>query len=316
MIFNPFPVFNTANALQSAFVKAGQAAAIDFLAEANKPWTYYVGSVLGHAAEATGIPGAAAVLYVIGDSLDYYVLKTPEGSDVRVFLNGIEQTSLSTYAATTAWELVTGLVLNNNTMNEVTFVNDGPASGNTSGISWMTLGPVSVLNGYAQETIAVPYNLISIRTKDSETDSKLKSVPIYLPQSVGGTPVTLAQYQAWSDLNVAKVDKIIDSQIVAVEITLTLVLPGGIKSSPANNVLNERGGLLSFTTTGPRKDSVWFPGFSKALMPGDTVETSNADVQAVVTMLTTPTTAANIRPLTPQDYEWATLLAGKRAMRK
>lgn len=316
MIFNPYPVFNVQNALQQAFVNAAQAAAVDFIAQENKPWTYYVGSVLGHAAEATGIPGAAAVLYVIGDSLDYYVLKTPEGSDVRIFLNGVEQTSLSTYAAANAWELVQGLVLNNNVMNEVMFVNDGPAAGNESGISWMTLGPINVINGYAQEKLAVAYNTLSIRTKDSELDSKNKSIPLYLPQDVGGTPLTLANYQAWSDLNVPKVDAILDSQIVAVELTFSLVLPGGIKSAPANNVVNERGGLLSFDTTGPRRDSVWFPGFKKTLMPGDTINTADAAVQAVVTMLTSATTGANIRPLTAQDYQWATLLAGKRAYRK
>lgn len=316
MIFNPFPVFNVQNAIQSAFVKAGEQLAIDFLAEENKPWTYYVGSVLGHAAEATGIPGAAAVLYVVGDSLDYYILKTPEGSDVRIFLNGVEQTSLATYAATSAWELVTGLVLENNRMNEVVFMNDGPSAGNSTGISWMTLGPINAVNGYAQERLAVPYNMISIRTKDSELDSPNKSIPIYIPQDVSGTPLTLAQVQAWSDLNTPKIDAILDSQIVAVEFTISLTLPGGIKSSPANNVLNERGGLMSFSTTGPRNDSVWFPGFKKALLPGDTIITTDAAVAAVVTLLTTATTAANIRPLTSQDYQWAALLAGKRAMRK
>lgn len=315
MIYNPAPIFNVKNAIQSAFYKAGSQLAGDFLAQNNQPWTYYVGSVFGHAAEATGIVGAAAVLYVVGDTLDYYVLKTPEGSDVKVFLNGVQVTSIPTFAATEAWELITGLVLDNNRTNEVMFVNDGPASGNESGISWMTLGPMQT-DGFIQEALAVPYNRLSIYAKDSELDSPNKTIPIYLPQDNEGTPYTLANIQDWATVNVPKVDAVLDSQIISVEVTFSLTLPGGIKTSPANNVVNERGGLMSFSTTGPRNDSVWFPGFKKSLMPGDTINTAATEVAAIVTMLTTATGAASIRPLTAQDYQWAALLAGKRAYRK
>lgn len=312
MIYDPFPVFNWQNALFDSFVKAGQGLAGDFLAQDNKPWTYYVGSVFGHAAAATGIPGAAAVLYVIGDSLDFYVLKTPEGSDVKIFLNGVQTTSLPTFAATEAWELIQGLVLDNNRVNEVVFVNDGPASGNNSGISWMTLGPIEVINGIAQGAQNVAYNTITFRTQDTETDgNKTKSIPVNLP-----TGFTLAEYQAWANAAAPIFDAALDSKIVGIELNLNLTIPGGLKGAAANNVLNERGGLLSFSTTGPRNDSVWLPGIKRSLMPGDTVNTASTEIQAVVTLLTTETTAADIRPVTPQDYLWSDLLSGKKSIRK
>lgn len=312
MIYDPFPVFNWQNALFDSFVKAGQGLAIDFLAQQNQPWTYYVGSVFGHAAAATGIPGAAAVLYVVGDTLDYYVLKTPEGSDVKVFLNGVQVTSLPTFAATEAWELIQGLVLENNRVNEVVFVNDGPSTGNETGISWMTLGPIEVINGIAQGAQSVAYNTITFRTQDTETDGdKTKALPINLP--VG---FTLAEYQAWATAAAPIIDAALDSKIVGIELNLNLTIPGGLKATPANNVLNERGGLLSFSTTGPRNDSVWLPGIKRSLMPGDAIATGSTEIGAVVTLLTTETTAADIRPVTNQDYQWSELLGGKKSLRK
>lgn len=312
MIYAPQLVFNVRKALEGAFIKAGQQLAGDFLAQNNQPWTFYVGSVFGHAAAATGIPGAAAVLYVIGDTLDYYVLKTPEGSDVKVFLNGVQVTSLPTFAATEAWELIQGLVLDNNRVNEIVFVNDGPATGNESGISWMTLGPIEVINGFAEGAQPVAYNTITFRTQDTETDgNKTKSIPVNLP-----TGHTLAEYQAWSDNAAPILDAALDAKIVAAELNLNLTLPGGLKGAAANNVLNERGGLLSFTTTGPRNDSVWLPGIKRSLMPGDAVNTASTEIQAVVTLLTTETTAADIRPVTVQDYLFSDLLGGKKSIRK
>lgn len=312
MIYAPQLVFNVKKALEGAFVKAGQQLAGDFLAQNNQPWTFYVGNVFGHAAAATGIPGAAAVLYVIGDSLDFYVLKTPEGSDVKVFLNGVQHTSIPTFAATEAWELIQGLVLNNNQINKVEFVNDGPAEDNESGISFMTLGPIEVINGTALEAQPVAYNTIIFRTQDTETDgNKTKSLPVHLP--VG---FTLVEYQAWADNAAPIIDAALDSKIVGIELNLNLNIVGGLKGAAANNVLNERGGLLSFTTTGPRNDSVWLPGIKRSLMPGDAVNTASTEIQAVVTLLTTETTAADIRPVTQQDYLWADLLGGKKSIRK
>lgn len=312
MIYAPALIFNVQKAVEGAFIKAGQQLAVDFVAQENKPWTFYVGNVLGHAAAATGIPGAAAVLYVIGDSLDFYVLKTPEGSDVKVFLNGVESTSLVTYAASNAWELVQGLLLENNRINEIRFVNDGPSEDNESGISWMTLGPINVINGTALEAQSTMYNTITFRTQDTETDgNKTKSIPVNLP-----TGFTLAEYQTWATAAAPIFDAALDSKIVGIELNLNLTIPGGLKGAAANNVLNERGGLLSFTTTGPRNDSVWLPGIKRSLMPGDTVATASTEIQAVVTLLTTETTAADIRPVTNQDYNWADLLSGKKSIRK
>ncbi len=312
MIYDPFPVFNWANALETAFVRAGQELAIDFLAQSNKPWTYYVGNVLGHAAAATGIPGAAAVLYVVGDSLDYYVLKTPEGSDVRVFLNGVQAQSLSTYAATEAWELVTGLILDNNKINKIEILNDGPAAGNTSGFPWLVLGEIEVINGtaYLAGVGTMPYNTLSVRFRDSESDNREKSLPIYLP-----TGFTLPQYQTWTDAALPEIDALTDTVISEVELTIRLVLPGGLKPTVTNSALNERGGLISIDTSGPRNDSIWIPGIARAIMPGDSFALTGP-VSAFLARMTAASTAANIRPVTKDDFNIITGLAGKKSFRK
>jgi len=316
IIYEPQEIFNVKEAIGGSVVQAFLQAAVDFVAGINKPWTYYLGLLFGHAALATGIPGAAALIYVIGDSLDFWVFKSPDGSDLRLFLNGVQVTSLDTYSATSVWELVQGIALAPNQVNEVAFVNfaASTASGAT-GIPFMTLGEI-VLNGsspfaYDGSSITVPLVTLNLRTQDAETDSPFGVIPIYLP-----TGFTLAQYQAWLDPFLNEIDAAMNSKLVAADVTLPLVLTAGttIKASPVANSLNERGGLLTFDTSGDWSDSVRIPGILTALMPGNDIAIGDAIISAIVTRLTTTTNS--MRPVTRNSFNWLTLTGGKKSLRK
>jgi hypothetical protein len=313
MLYEPRLIVNVRNNIETGIVSALFAAAVDFIAGTNKPWTYYLGVGLGQMALATGIPGATATLYVVGDTVDAVLFKSPDGSDVRVFLNGIAHSTLDTYAAAAVWEAfnINGLV--GGQVNRLDLVNVGPSPNpNATGIAWFGLGPITVngSNAYAKGAIQ-PMNTLAIRIKDAEADSNLATLPIYLPDGL-----TLAQVQAYADAILPEIDALTDGTIEEVSVTFQLTLPGGLAATPAVGALNERGGLISFETTGPRRDSVRIPAMSRDLMPGDSFAITATQVAAFITRLTTATTAANIRPVTAQNYQFTNAISGKKSFRK
>lgn len=316
IIYQPQLIFNAAEAVGGAIVQAGGFAAAEFIAGINKPWAFYLGMVFGGAAMATGIPGAATTIYVIGDTLDYWLFKSPDASEVRWFLNGVQQTSIDTYAATSVWELIQGVALNPNGVNELTFVNFGISpNGGATGIPFLALGDFIVTGNnafiYSGANANMPIDTITYRTQDSETGADFGAIPIYFP-----TGFTLPELQTWSDLFAAELDAALNVKVVEAELIKALTLPGGLKGAAVANSLNERGGLLSFNTSGDYRDSVRLPGILTSLMPGDSIATANALITAIVTRLTTATTAATIRPVTKNSFNWVELVAGKKSLRR
>lgn len=155
------------------------------------------------------------------------------------------------------------------------------------------------------------YNSIVFRFKDAESDTREDSQPIYVP-----TGFTLAEYQAYVDAVAPEIDAASESQLVEVNMTLSMTLPGGLKGAPVAASLNERGGLITFDTTGPRADSFRIPAILHSIMPGDSFSLEETEIAAIVTRLTTATTAANIRPRTSQDWQFSAARKGSKSLRR
>lgn len=310
----PTDVLNLRRAVGLGLYSAVFRIAADFLAGENKDWTYYAGVLSGATVAATGIDGATASLAVIASSVKAQVLRNPNGGEIEVFIDGVLQGTIDLYAAQEAWELVEIFV-----DPVATAVRNIELRNNVAGAaaySWMALGlfELTRLNGtpiYQERTPIMAYNAVAFRIKDAETDTRESSMAIYLP-----TGLTIAQYQAWVDAVAPEVDALTDGEITSVELTLTLTLPAGLKPSPVAGSLNERGGLITFDTTGPRADSVRIPAFNRTIMPGAEFSLTDTDVAAFITRLTTATTAANIRPRTSQDYQFEAARKGVKSLRK
>jgi len=304
-------VIDLRESLETGIIGGLYMAAIDFLAGENKPWTYYLGVGLGTMAVATGIPGAAATMYVVGDIVDFTFFKSPDGSDVRLFLNGVAATTLDTYAASAVWEVfqLSGLIPG--IFNRIDIVNfaASTASGAT-GIAFMGLGPITVYGANAQIQ-EHDMQTIVFRIEDAEQDSPLASVPVNVPDGF-----TIAQLQTYVDAVAAEIDALTDGKIAEVSVTVPLNLPVGLKAAATAGSLNERGGLITFDTAGPRADSVRIPAFNRTIMPGDAISLTDTDVAALVTRLTTATTAANIRPVSTQNHQFTAARGGKKSLRR
>lgn len=313
IIYQPREIINLRKEFFGGFIAALEAAAVDFISGNNKPWTYYLGIGLGTAAYATGIPGATATIYFVGDTLDAVLFKSPDGSDVRFFLNGVAHSGVDTYAAASIWETIniTGAI--GGQTNRLDIVNYGPSSNpDATGTMWLGLGPVTVYgdDAYALEA-KLAYNTIAYRLQDSETDTKEATLPVYVP-----TGLTLAQYQAFVDFQAPLIDAMSGAKLTNIQITLNMTLPGGLKATPADASLNERGGLISFSTTGPRADSVWIPAILPTIMSGDAFSLEDAAVSAFINSLLTVHGGSTIRPRTVQDYQFSAARKGSKSIRK
>lgn len=311
MVYDPIEIFDPRLSLVLGVIYAAVRAAIDFVSGDNKPWAYYLGSAFGGTALATGIPNAAATLYVVGETVDFALFKSPDGSDVRLFLNGIEQAQFDAYALTPIWATASVVSLIPNVTNRIDIVNvPNTNPDKTSTVNWLAIGPVTVNGGTALEA-RIPMDTIVFRIADSEQDSPLASFPVSIPSGK-----TIVQIQAYADAIIAELDAVTGGKIVSAEVTVGLDLASGIKSSADSNILNERGGLISFDTSGPRGDSVRIPAIKYAIMPGDSFLLTNTAVAALITRLTTSSTAGTIRPVTPQAYNWVTAKKGAKSFRR
>lgn len=312
-----FQAFNLYESVGQGLVSTIYRVGSDFLAGENKPWYYYLGVLGGSAVASSGIPGATAVLTATANYIEVQVQKNPNGGEIEIFVDGVQQGVVDSIAGTAIWDVVRVNLWPDGSPaggpREVRFVNKAvlPAAW-----AWMALGNVLLSREdedpeYVERTLFMPYVTLAVRIQDSESDTREATVPLYLP-----TGKTLAEYQAYADAVLPEIDALTEGKITSAEITLPLTLVAGLKASPAAASLNERGGLITFDTTGPRADSVRIPAMSRTIMTGDSFSLSDSDVDALVDRLTTSTTAANIRPRTSQDYEYVTARKGAKSFRK
>jgi len=283
----------------------------DFIAQENKMWAYYVGAALGYTAAATGIVNAAATLYVIGTTLDVTLLHSEDGSDVKIFLNGVLYSSLDTYAAGGAtWQTAT-IALVAAVWNRIDIVNGASTNGDkTSTINWLGIGSIFT-DGQIRRPQSMAYDTIAFRMLDVEGGRK-STFPVRIPSGD-----TLADIQTYVDFFAPLLDDTSGSQLTAVEVTMALNLPAGLKANPVAGTYNERGGLITFDTSGMRADSVFIPGILATIASGEgEFSLADAAIAALIVALTTPEAGTAIRPRTTHDYQFVTARKGARTFRK
>jgi len=313
MIFEPIAVFNVQAALTTAFVSVIIRASVDLIRGQGKQWEYYVGYGFGGGALTTGIPGAQAVLYGIGaGTVKLFFESSPGAAQARIFLDGVAEGDID---------------LDDEVIDTLEFLVNIPNDGQKHSLQILNLGtlelddPTDWLALLAVETagatvleprrlIDMPYFTVAVRIKDAEESTKESTIPLNVPNTF-----TVAQVQTWLDGILPDIDALTEGQITEAVLSIPLTLVGGLKATPVAGAFNERGGLITFDTSGPRAASVRIPAIDHTVMPGDTFALTG-DVATLVTKLTTQTTAANIRPVTEQDYQYTAARKGSKSLRK
>lgn len=296
------------NLIWKSAAKTALMAASDFLTGDNKPFAYYVGLATGTGvALATSLPSSLK-FYAAAEAVKLTILKSEQGGEVRIFVDGVQAGLIDTTAEELIWEeVVVTLTGGRYQRSEIVLEVVGIASA----AFWFALGGIEAEDGQLEGVDFMAYDVINFRLRDSETDAQAQSLPIYIPAGK-----TRAEINTYIAAIAPEIDALTGARIESVDVTLSFELPGGLKATPESGILNERGGLLTFDTSGPRADSVRIPAIKTALMPADSINTGATAVTNFVTRLTTETTAADIRPVTAQDYNFTTLRRGKKSFRK
>ena len=315
MIYEPQPYFNVQLALGEAFIAALARAAVDYVIGQNKPWAYYLGYGFGGAALATGIPNANAILYVIGSgTVKLAFEKSPGAAEARLFLDGVAEADLdlSDEAISLAEYLFN--IPDDGLQHTISVLNLGTNAIHAGPTDWLAILQIETsLNSQPKEKepVSMAYDTIVFRYKDAEADTKESSVPVNIPSGA-----TVAQIQTYVDSIGPLIDTLTQSLCTGVSVTLNLTIPAALKDSVVAGALNERGGLITFDTSGPRAASFRIPAIDRTLMPGSEFSLEDNDVANLITALTTATTAASIRPRTEQDYNYVTARKGSKSLRK
>ncbi|MFB1502068.1 hypothetical protein [Thiocapsa sp. N5-Cardenillas] len=295
---------------------------VDLVREQNQPWTYYTGLAAGTGvALATSNIRSVATFYTVAKAVDLLVLKSPEGGLIKAFVGGVETAVIDTFNESPSWQTVSILLAPEiwNRINQFDLVNEAHPT-QAGAFGYFALGDIIVtapddtpgeLIPFGDDLMA--YNTLTFRIADAESDTRTQSVAVYLPAGL-----TLAQYQAYADVIAPEIDELTEGQISGIEMTVGLTVPAGLKESPVATSYNERGGLITFDTSGPRAESVRIPAMSRTIMTGDEFSLSQTDVAALITRLTTNTdlSGTNVRPRTSQDYQFSAARAGKKSLRK
>ena len=314
MIYEPQVYFNVARALTSAFFAAVARLAADYVIGQNRDWSYYVGYGFGGAALATGIPDANAYLYVVGaGTVSLFFESSPGAATARIFLDGVLSADLDlSDEVVDVIEHVLNIP-NDALEHSIQVINLGTHPDHPTPTDWLSiLGLAATGDTQVYERRStMPYDIVRFKMRDAEADTRLSSVPIYIP-----TGESVADIQTWVNAFVPELNALTDSAFAAITLELTLTVPGGARTDPVAGAYNERGGLITFDTSGPRKASFRIPSMNKTIMPGNSFSILDTDVAALITRLTTATTNGNIRPVTEEDYQFTEARKGTKSARK
>jgi hypothetical protein len=132
--------------------------------------------------------------------------------------------------------------------------------------------------------------LLSYQLKDADHEPTSFDVPFTTSSGL------LADIAAWVSTITPAIDLVMDGQILKIKLSLLIPLPtSGIKTSPATGAENERTGLFSMAASStPNAYGLDFPSFSQLYFTGNQIDTSNANVSALITLLTTTSNSTRV----------------------
>lgn len=221
-----------ADSLGGGAVQAGVSFAVDFVSGQDKPWQFYGGVGVGAAAAvATGTPLAAATMYVVGEVLRVNVLKSPDGSEVDIFLDGVAHSTVTTYALDQIWETV-AIMVDPGSIHRVDFVNMAVGA---APWAWMALSAPFEVEGPDNPRIVRASQVTSKpwRAEFTVRDGKRRTskTSLYYPGSVDYAAVE-AYCNALATTLTSGVEPVITGGIESFNIARDIAVLPGVKTSP------------------------------------------------------------------------------------
>lgn len=313
MIYKPQESLGLANFLFAGFISALKALAADFAAGTNKPWTYYLGVGIGGSCVATGVPGAAATAYVLAAALDIWIFRSPDGSLVKFYVNGLQRAVQDASGSTTGWIKV-HLDLDENVYSRIDIENGAPGAANTSGISWMAISQLES-PGIVTSEGDPPVSLVTASISVLDADGDISTTPINIPL---GT-LTITQLAGFLQGAATDLDAITEGKLVSINVNLDVDLPSGLKSAPVANSDVQESGLLTYTAANTKY--VWsqiIPAFVQGKFSGKNINLADTAVTTFTNRMINGATVASalVQPSDKYENDLQSVKSGTKRFRK
>jgi hypothetical protein len=151
---------------------------------------------------------------------------------------------------------------------------------------------------------------IAVTIRDEPGERTAASAYFTFPDTL-----TLAQTVTYLQTLISRVDAVTDGVVDRARLSLTVPLPGGIKTTPATGSDNEETGLFTFKLTDPGSKSWAFdvPAIAQAVLQASSpnrIDLTNTDVQNLVTYFTSSGAG------TPTNNVWSSTLSAIRTALK
>jgi hypothetical protein len=308
-------LFNVRNAIGGALASVPLLAAGDFIAGENKDWAYYAGAAVGYGAVATGWSGATLAFVAAAEVLELTFLRSPEGAEFSVFVDGVEYAVISSYLGTSAWS--TFLInLASASPRDILIRNNGADPLSAASFGWLALGQITAQGGSNSisrngvSTMAAT-NVVTFGIRDSK--GKRSTVPVFFP-----TTFTVADLQAFVNAFAPNLNSVIEGVIEGASLQLEMTLPGGLRTDPVANSDIEEGGNFAFTTPSRYKHTLRIPALSQALFSGESVTVVGNDLETLLQQMTggVDNSGTQVIPTNGHAEDLIALAASKKTFRR
>lgn len=313
MIYKPQESLGLANFLYAGFISALKALAADFNAGTNKPWTYYLGVGIGGSCVATGVPGAAATAWVLAAGLDMWIFKSPNGSLVKFYVNGLQRAVQDASGTTSGWIKV-HLDLDPNVYSRIDVENGAPGADNTSGISWMAISQLES-PGIITSEGDPPVSLVVASLSVTDADGDISTAPVNIPLGA----LTITQIAGFLQGTATDLDAITEGKITSINLVIDVDLPSGLKSAPVANSDVQEAGLITYVAANTKY--VWsqlIPAFVQSKFSGKNINLADSAVSTFTTRMVSGATVSGalVQPSDKYENDLQSVKRGTKRFRK
>lgn len=154
------------------------------------------------------------------------------------------------------------------------------------------------------------YDTITLYIGDKDVDTRFHPFPFRVP-----TGQTIAQIQNITDNLIPLVENTSEGYIDHATVELNLDIDARVRTAALTGASNERGGLVSMSTSGPRNSSFRVPAITHTIMPGETPNTGDTNLAALIDAFTNGVNngTTDVAPLTDQGYAFLAAIGSKRS---
>lgn len=142
--------------------------------------------------------------------------------------------------------------------------------------------------------------LVHVGVKMLDDDGDTSTFAVKVPLGA----LTLAQITGFAQAWATEIDDMTDGKITGLSVIIGVTLPGGLKADPVQYSEVQKGALLSFSAAGTAyRHSIRIPAVTPSKFTGNVLNSADADVAAVITIMEDGVDIGGVDVLPCDKYE-------------